>query len=168
MNGRTPPASVLRRLRLAMYGFLVALGMSSASAQLYIVPDDDPDLARGWAAYQARDAQGAFAYFRKAAERDQRVAQFNLAVMLVQGEGVAADPAQGISWLRRSADNGLARAQYALGVFLERGQYVERSLTEATAWYEKAARLGWRYAQVSVATQYFLGRGAALDYTAAA
>jgi TPR repeat protein len=101
----------LRAARAIVLAALVSLG-GGAMAQLRIVPDDDPDLARGWAAYQARDLPAAFAYFRKAAEGEQRVAQFNLAVMLMGGEGVVADPQQGVTWLRRAADNGLARAQF--------------------------------------------------------
>src|SRR5512134_1144378 len=102
----------LKPWRLALPVLLAALVAvaGSAGAQLRPVPDDDPDLASGWAAYQVRDLTAALAYFRTAAERDQRVAQFNLAVMLISGEGVAADPELGLVWLRRAAGNGMARA----------------------------------------------------------
>ena len=41
-------------------------------------------------------------------------------------------------------------------------------MTEATIWYRKAAERGFRDAQVSLATQYFLGRGVLQDYKQAA
>ncbi|MCX8114594.1 MAG: sel1 repeat family protein, partial [Burkholderiaceae bacterium] len=147
------------RWTLALLALLLAAGVAIAANGLQPAADD-VDLANGWAAYQAMDYAKALALYRKAAERGQRVAQFNLAVMLITGEGAPADPKQGIAWLRKSADNGMARAQYSLGVFYERGEHVPRSLAEATAWFLKAAEQGWRDAQVSVATQYFLGRGA--------
>ena len=139
------------------------------AARLQVVPDDDVELAQGYAAHQAGDLARARALFRTGAERNQRVAQFNLAVMLLDGEG-------GQLPIRRRDCNGcrsppaaaFARAQYALGLLHERGELVPRSLTEATAWYRKAAEQGYRDAQVSLATQYFLGRGAPRDYAEAA
>jgi len=50
----------------------------------------------------------------------------------------------------------------------ERGELVQRSLPEATAWFRKAAEQGYRDAQVAVATQYLLGRGAPVDLVEAA
>ena len=45
---------------------------------------------------------------------------------------------------------------------------MEKSLTEATAWFRRAAEQGHRDAQVNLATQYYLGRGASRDYAEAA
>jgi len=45
---------------------------------------------------------------------------------------------------------------------------VTRSLTMATEWWQKAADQGHTEAQVQVATQYFLGRGAPKDWKLAA
>ena len=42
------------------------------------------------------------------------------------------------------------------------------SLTEATLWWSKAAEQGHSDAQVQLATQYFLGRGAPKDWKLAA
>lgn len=156
-------------LRLLLW-LLVALSMHAPAqaARLQVVPDDDVELAQGYAAHQAGDLARARALFRTGAERNQRVAQFNLAVMLLDGEGGPPDPKAGLQWLQKSAAGGFARAQYALGLLHERGELVPRSLTEATAWYRKAAEQGYRDAQVSLATQYFLGRGAPRDYAEAA
>ena len=97
----------------------LALACSSAAAgQLQIVPDEDSDVAAGWSAYRANDPARALAHYRKAAERNNRVAQFNLAVMLLGGEGAVADPVAGVGWLRKSAERGFSRAQFALALLM--------------------------------------------------
>ncbi|HTN48627.1 MAG TPA: tetratricopeptide repeat protein [Burkholderiaceae bacterium] len=155
--------------RLLLLAGIALLAAGAQAARMQVVPDGDAELAEGYAAYQAGDRARALQLFRKGAERNHRVAQFNLAVMLLGGEGGGSpDPAGGLQWLRRSADGGFARAQYALGLLYERGELVQRSLPDATAWFRKAAEQGYRDAQVSLATQYFLGRGAPLDYAEAA
>jgi TPR repeat protein len=161
------PAGKAASLLVALWILLLTLDPARA-AKLQIVPDSDADLARGYAAYQAGDLVKAQQLFRTGAERHQRVAQFNLAVMLLAGEGGPPDPAAGVQWLKKSATNGFARAQYALGLLHEHGELVPRSLTEATAWFRKSAEQGYRDAQVSLATQYFLGRGAPRDFGEAA
>jgi TPR repeat protein len=157
------------RLLKLLPATLLLVAVVASAQRLQIVPDDDLDLANGFAAYQARDAKRALEHFRKAAERNQRVAQFNLAVMLLTGDGVPADPAAGLGWLRRAADNGMARAQHALGLLYDSGEHVGgRSPQQATLWYRKAAEQGWRDAQLNLGTQYFLGRGAPQDMREAA
>lgn len=157
------------RIRKVLTGLLVgAVLLPAQAARLQIVPADDVELGQGFAAYQAGDLARAQRLFRSAAEREQRVGQFNLAVMLINGEGGPADPAAGVSWLKKSAVGGFARAQHALGLLYERGDLVPLSLSEATDWFRKAAEQGYRDAQVSLATQYFLGRGAPRDYAQAA
>jgi uncharacterized protein len=155
-------------LQLLLWLLLAMLMHPAEGARLQVVPDDDVELAQGYAAHQSGDLARALALFRKGAERNQRVAQFNLAVMLLDGEGGQPDPKSGLQWLQKSAGGGFARAQYALGLLHERGELVPRSLTDATTWYRKAAEQGYRDAQVSLATQYFLGRGAPRDFAEAA
>jgi TPR repeat protein len=160
---RSTPLRPLLVLLLAML-----MHSPGQAARLQVVPDDDVELAQGYAAHQSGDLARALALFRKGAERNQRVAQFNLAVMLLDVEGGQPDPTAGLHWLQKSASGGFARAQYALGLLHERGELVPRSLTDATIWYRKAAEQGYRDAQVSLATQYFLGRGVPRDYAEAA
>ena len=86
----------------------------------------------GWRAYQKRDFPAALADFEQRARDGDRVAQFNLAMMLMRGEAGATDVAGGLTWLQRSADAGLPQAQYNLGLMYENGVGVARSLTQAT------------------------------------
>src|SRR2546421_12636184 len=75
----------------------------------------------GWLAYQKRDYPAAKADFEQRARDGDRVAQFNLAMMLMRGEAGATDVAGGLTWLRRSADAGLAQGQDNLGLMDENG-----------------------------------------------
>src|SRR5438552_18547285 len=75
----------------------------------------------GWRAYQKRDYPAARADFEQRARDGDRVAQFNLAMMLMRGEAGATDVAGGLTWLRRSADAGLEQVQYKSGLLFGNG-----------------------------------------------
>jgi len=105
-------------LRVFLLAIVLSLGFGSSFAKTPLAPAQDADLAEGWRAYSAEDFARARAFYRKAAERKHALAQFNLAVMLIEGQGGAADTKEGLDWLRKAAEAGLARAQYSLGVFL--------------------------------------------------
>ena len=121
----------------------------------------------GWLAYQRGDFAAARAAYEHDARLGDRLAQFNLATMLLRGEGGAADPEKGVDWLRKAAEAGMAQAQYSLGLLYESGTGVARSLTTATEWWERAAQQGHVDAQVQLGTQYFLGRGVISDVSTA-
>src|SRR5207237_3561178 len=92
-----------------------------------------PDM--GWRAYQKRDYPAARADFEQRARDGDRVAQFNLAMMLMRGEAGATDVAGGLTWRRRSADAGLGQAQDNLGLVDENGAGDGRALTAAQLWW---------------------------------
>ncbi|MCF7686947.1 MAG: lipase maturation factor family protein [Cephaloticoccus sp.] len=89
-----------------------------------------------------RDGAEAAKWFRRAAELGQASAQFNLALILAQGDGVPKDVAQAMQWCRRAAEQGLADAQDQLGIMYLSGEGVPRNETEALVWFEVAARSG--------------------------
>ncbi|MDH5208205.1 MAG: sel1 repeat family protein, partial [Burkholderiaceae bacterium] len=80
----------MRRPLLAL--LICAVVAAAHAGPVQVVPSADPDVAAGWAAYAAADHARAIEYYRKAAARNERVAQFNLAVMLFAGEGGPVDP----------------------------------------------------------------------------
>ncbi len=114
--------------------------------------------------YEKNEFGRAFEEFAEAAQRGNRLAQFNYAMMLMRGEGTVARPEEAVKWLRRAADNQMTHAQFAYGELFERGELVPRSLEEANKWYERAAGGGHVEAQRALATNYFTGRGVARDY----
>lgn len=154
--------------RALMLAGVMALLAQAASARLQIAPDEDPDLAAGWAAYQGGQHEAARQRYRQGAERGLRVAQFNLAVMLMLGEGGPPDAAGAVAWLARSAEAGFAQAQFGLALLHERGDGVPRSMATANQWFARAAEQGYGPAQLTLATQYFLGRGVPRDMAQAA
>jgi TPR repeat protein len=117
--------------------------------------------------YQRGDLAAAARDFAIRAERGERLAQFNLAMMMFRGEA-AGEREMAISWLRKAAVQGLPQAQYNLGLLYENGAGLPRSQTDATAWFRRAAEQGHTDAQLSLATQYMLGRGAPKDFAEAA
>lgn len=58
----------------------------------------------------------AVRWFRIAAEQDNTKAQYRLGCLLLEGEGIAHDPAEAQKWLRRAADGGSAEAALKLAV----------------------------------------------------
>ena len=62
----------------------------------------------------AKDETEAAAWYRKAANGGDAVAQNNLGIMYRYGMGVTKDSVEAAKWFRRAADQGLAQAQEAL------------------------------------------------------
>jgi TPR repeat protein len=100
-----------------------------------------PAADAGWRAYERGDYAAARSLYDAAARAGDRLAQYNLAMMLMRGEGGATDTGAGVVWLTRAADAGMAQAQYNLGLLFESGVGVPRSLKPATV-VEKAANRG--------------------------
>lgn len=65
----------------------------------------------------AQDLPQAAEWYRQAAEQNHPLAQFNLSVMLGEGQGMAKDGAAAVKWMGRAAASGVR----------------ERSSTAATA-----------------------------------
>jgi TPR repeat protein len=85
-----------------------------------------------------RDAVRAAEWYRRAAERGHLDAQYNLGFMYLLGEGVQADPNEGLRWLRRSAEQEDEHAMGLLADVYRNGYYgVSADPTEAKLWHEK-------------------------------
>jgi TPR repeat protein len=147
-----PPALARRARRAAAAGvYLVAACVHGAAHA------ESP-----FVAYERGDYPTAARGYLEAAEGGDRLAAFNLAMMVFRGE-TAGSREVAVAWLRRSAEQGMTQAQYNLGLLYENGAGVQRSLAAATEWWERAAEQGHIEAQVATGTQYFLGRGAPHD-----
>src|SRR5258708_29858347 len=59
----------------------------------------EPGTGAGWQAYRRGDYAEAFAAYEAASRKGDRLAQFNLAMMLLRGEGKPVDLAAGVEWL---------------------------------------------------------------------
>jgi TPR repeat protein len=85
------------------------------------------------------DVRRAFELYHRAAQAGLPDAQFNVAVMLDSGRGVARDPMQAALWYARAASRGNKRAAYNLGQLYEAGEGVPRNADLARTWYRLSA-----------------------------
>ncbi len=124
---------------------------------------DEAETQAAVADYNAGNFGVALKGFRDAAEHGNRLAQFNYAMMLLNGEGAPADVDEGRKWLRKAADANMSHAQYVYGRMYDDGDFVSRDPTEAHRWFLKAAQQGHVQAELSLANQFLDGRGTARD-----
>src|SRR5215813_9707440 len=103
------PGRAMRQL----FGFAVAVTLATVFATGSLAaPSVEPTSDAAWKAYGRGDYAAALASYEAAAEKGDRLAQFNVAMMLLRGEGKPTDVSGGIAWLTRSANGGMSQAQY--------------------------------------------------------
>jgi len=107
---------------------------------------------------------GEFEDTLKKAEQGDIDAQFNLALMYANGQGVSQNDKQTVYWYSKAAEQGYARAQHNLGVRYTNGQGVPQDYKQAVYWYSKAAEQGVAVAQNNLGVMYLNGQGAPQDY----
>ena len=102
------------------------------------------------------DAATAAAWYWKAAEKGHKKAQFWLACMYYDGEGVAQDRALAARLYVRAGTgpDACSDAQLRLGYMHHVGAGVERDIDAAREWYARSARQGNADAQYCLATVY--------------
>jgi uncharacterized protein len=146
----------------ASFAWLVCASAGAAQVQDKTKPTD---LAtqNAVADYNAGNLVSARSEFGRAAKKGSRLAEFNYAMMLLNGEGGAADIPEGKRWLRRAADANMAHAQYVYGKMYDDGEFVERDPAEAHRWFLRAANQGHVQAELALANQFLDGRGTARD-----
>ena len=88
---------------------------------------------------------------RDAAVHGSPAAQLVLGQILLDGRGVARDPAQALIWFERAAEGGEAEARNMVGRCHERGWGVPQDYRRAARHFEDAARRGHVWAKVNLA-----------------
>ena len=146
----------MRLLKLLLVLFVCAAGAAVAG------PFED-----GVAAYDKGDYATAIRLFRPIAEQGHANAQFNLAQMYRNGQGVTQDYAAAVLWYRKAAEQGHADAQYNLGLMYATGQGVPQDYAAAVLWFRKAAEQGRANAQFNLGLMYRDGQGVTQDYVQA-
>lgn len=132
-----------------------------------------------------QDYAKAMEWYRKAAERGSRDAQYNIGVLYRDGLGVPRDTGQARIWFQQAADRGDLAAGAVLRGLLDSpestpepttptaenemgdryfyGRGVNQDYGKALAWYRKAADQGYAEAQHNVGALYENGWGVAQD-----
>lgn len=131
-------------------------GSAIAASQQEVALDE---ARRGYLLNQHGQLGQARALNEAAAEHGNAIAQYNLAVMLSQGEGGAPDKYRAFTWFEKAARAGVPLAMHNTAVFLDEGKYVPTDKELAAQWYRRAAELGVPRSQTNLALMLFNGEG---------
>jgi len=85
-------------------------------------------------------------WYRKAAEQGSAAAQYSLANLYHNGQGVTRDHTEATFWWCKAAEHGNADAQWWLGIAYYYGKGVPQDYVMADLWYRKAAEQKEKYA----------------------
>ena len=106
-------------------------------------------------------------WYRKSAEQECALGEYNLSTAYFYGRGVETNLVAAFEWMKKSADHDFPLAWFALGTFYEEGTGVEKDGAEALRWYRKAAESDHgqarAFAQNSVGRCYRFGIGVEPD-----
>jgi len=91
-----------------------------------------------------QDDKEAVAWYRKAAEQGDIIAQWLIGYMYANGRGVVQDYKVAITWFRKAAEQGNAGAQLSLGWAYDKGEGVVQDNVYAYMWYNIAASNGYK------------------------
>lgn len=105
----------------------------------------------------APDALIARQYYELSARQNQRWAEQNFGLMLINGSGGARDVQGGISWLTKALADGNGLAGRDLGSIYKNGQLVSKDMTVAYRWFQKGADTGDAYSQMEIGDAYWFG-----------
>ena len=82
-------------------------------------------------------------YYKLAADNDDRIAQFNYALLLLHGKGGGVDYSQSYFYMKKSAMQEFVPAQYNLGLLFFHGKILyKKDIKEAQKWLYKAKENG--------------------------
>jgi len=150
--------------RNALLAWLIS-GMFAGSALAKPCDDIKPTSA-------AHDYRAAVYPFRPLAEQGDSSAQFKLARIYLNGEGVPQDYSEALRWYCKSAEEGYAPAQFFLGLLLRSGRElygpgIPHDSAEALKWFHRAAAQGVANAMSNLGFIYRDGEGVTQDYVRA-
>lgn len=117
--------------------YALALGLAILSVPASAGLDEGLDaLNRG-------DPAAALRELRPLAERGDGVAQYNLGLMYLAGNGLTRDPRAACDWFEKAAVQNVPIAMHNMAACFAQGVGRNRDVASATAWYERAAGQGY-------------------------
>lgn len=151
-----------------MRGRLTAAAACSVLAALSLAVPEPSALA---ASRNGKAANGGesreFARTKAAAQRGDADAAFRLALMLLNGTGVARNPSEAARLMKMAAEKGHRQAQYSLGALYYEGSGVKQDRRSAAGWIARAAAGGHVEAQYAYGMLLLSGDGVPGDKVAA-
>src|SRR5580658_4678658 len=148
--------AIKRHIGIAVLGIVTGCAMFAA------------DASAGLRAFQEGDYKTALREFKAGADQGQANAQYNLAVLYLEGLGVAKNLDEAFRLFRLAADQGHAQAEFRVGEMREKGWGAPPNYAEAQRWYQKAADGGDPEAAESLAELLEEGYGTEPDVKLAA
>jgi TPR repeat protein len=146
--GRTAPSTVI--------AMLICLAFSLGCAQRGYLQSATRSIEK-------KDYAGAVTYLELGAQDGDRRCAYVLGSILISGEGVEPDLAEGVRWMREAAEAELPVAQAYLGTLYANGEGVEQEPSTAAEWYRRAAEYGNPLGQAALGAALFYGVGVPAD-----
>ena len=108
----------------------------------------------------------SFQLYQPKAKQGDADAQFNLAILYLQGRGTPQSDIYAVYWLTKAAKQGHVNAQFSLGDLYRHGggEEIPRDYKQTLYWYTKAAEQGLALAQYNLGHIYEYGQEGPLDY----
>ena len=108
----------------------------------------------------------SFQLYQPQAKQGDADAQFNLAILYLQGRGTSQSDIYAVYWLTKAAKQGHVNAQFSLGDLYRHGggEEIPRDYKQTLYWYTKAAEQGLALAQYNLGHIYEYGQEGSLDY----
>jgi len=114
-------------------------------------------------AYEVGKFTEALAILERLADAGDARAQYEVALMYLQGIGTKVDPLRGGQWMLTAANNGNVTAMVEIGGRFENGVNAEKNLILAFTWYRRAALTGDGIGCYKLAMLYEVGSGVPQD-----
>lgn len=92
--------------------------------------------------YGCADYPKAFSMIVPLAKGGHALAQYQMGLMLEQGQGTETNLAEAFKWYQKAADQGVADAYFAVGQIYSKGVVVPRDAIKAYASFDVASTLG--------------------------
>lgn len=141
----------------------VACVISFSISNILEIADAAKTTQKGIKYYEQGQYEKAVKCFVKGAEQGDDIAQNELGMCYLQGEGVPKDPEKAVKWFGMSAAQGNVISQFNLGTCYERGKGVPKDKEKALDWFRKAAERGHADSQYKLGWSYERGEGVPQD-----
>ncbi|MBI0113967.1 MULTISPECIES: tetratricopeptide repeat protein [unclassified Gilliamella] len=96
--------------------------------------------------FENKNYEKALVECTQEAEENDKVAQYNLARMYDDGEGIEQDKQKAVYWYTKAAEQGYSSAQYNLAVMYNEGDGVEQNKSLAKEYFKQSCDLGFELA----------------------
>ncbi len=121
---------------------LVFIAVAALFATVQTAMADESAFDKAIHTYGCADYPKAYAMIVPLAEGGHALAQYQMGLMLEQGQGTAPNLTEAYKWYKKAADQGIADAYFALGQIYHRGVVVPVDAIQAFASFDVAAQLG--------------------------